>query len=56
MLIAVICTDKPGALDIRLANRDAHIAYLAGDPGDGKPGRRPRLGRAGPLYQSRAVR
>ncbi|MEM1363656.1 MAG: YciI family protein [Pseudomonadota bacterium] len=25
---AVICTDKPGALDTRLANRDAHVAYL----------------------------
>jgi len=28
MLIAVICTDKAGALDTRLANRDAHVAYL----------------------------
>ncbi|MCK0140117.1 YciI family protein [Aliiroseovarius sp. F47248L] len=28
MLIALICTDKPGAIDIRKANRDAHLAYI----------------------------
>ena len=28
MLIAVIARDKPGALDIRLENRPAHIDYL----------------------------
>lgn len=28
MLFAVICTDKPGHLETRLANRDAHVAYL----------------------------
>ena len=28
MLFAVICTDKPGALDTRLANRPAHLEYL----------------------------
>ncbi|MCK0141406.1 YciI family protein [Aliiroseovarius sp. F20344] len=28
MLVAVICTDKPGALETRKANRDAHLAYL----------------------------
>lgn len=28
MLIAVICTDKPGALETRKANRDAHLAYI----------------------------
>lgn len=28
MLIALIAHDKPGALPIRQANRDAHIAYL----------------------------
>jgi uncharacterized protein len=27
------CLDKPGALDLRLANRDAHFAYLAEHPG-----------------------
>ncbi|MFV0243732.1 MAG: YciI family protein [Qingshengfaniella sp.] len=29
MLYALICTDRPGALDIRKANRDAHLAYIA---------------------------
>ena len=28
MLFALICTDKPGSLDLRLATRGAHIAYL----------------------------
>ncbi len=28
MLIALICTDKPGALDLRKANREAHLAYI----------------------------
>lgn len=28
MLIALIARDKPGALQIRLDTRDAHIAYL----------------------------
>ncbi len=28
MLIALIARDKPGALDIRKANRDAHLAYI----------------------------
>lgn len=28
MLYAIICTDKPGHLDIRKANREAHLAYL----------------------------
>ncbi len=28
MLVAVICKDKEGALDLRLANRDAHLAYI----------------------------
>ncbi len=30
MRIALIAKDKPGALDIRKANRDAHVAYLKG--------------------------
>lgn len=30
MLIALIARDKPGALQTRLDNRDAHIAYLKG--------------------------
>lgn len=28
MLFAVICVDKPGHLEVRLANRDVHVAYL----------------------------
>lgn len=27
-LFALICTDKPGHLEMRLANRDAHLAYV----------------------------
>jgi len=27
-MFAVICTDKPGSLEIRKANRDKHLAYL----------------------------
>lgn len=27
MLFAVLCKDKPGHLDVRLANREAHLAY-----------------------------
>ncbi|WP_112320581.1 YciI family protein [Oceanibium sediminis] len=28
MLFALICIDKPGALEVRKANRGAHLAYL----------------------------
>jgi len=28
MLFALICTDKPGQLDLRLASRPKHLAYL----------------------------
>lgn len=28
MLFAIHCIDKPGHLEIRLANRPAHLAYL----------------------------
>lgn len=28
MLFAVICRDKPGHLETRLANRAAHLAYI----------------------------
>ena len=28
MLFAVICTDRPGGLDLRLATRANHLAYL----------------------------
>lgn len=29
MLFALTCTDKPGALQTRLDNREAHLAYIA---------------------------
>ena len=28
MLFALMCTDRPGGLDLRLASRPAHLAYL----------------------------
>jgi uncharacterized protein YciI len=28
MLFALVCTDKPQSLDLRLATRAAHLAYL----------------------------
>jgi hypothetical protein len=28
MFFAVICTDRPGALDLRLATRPSHLAFL----------------------------
>lgn len=28
-MFALICTDKPGAIEIRKSNRDAHLAYIA---------------------------
>ena len=28
MLFVLICTDKPGGLDLRLASRPQHLAYL----------------------------
>ena len=28
MLFAIICTDRPASLDLRLATRPAHLAYL----------------------------
>ena len=28
MLFAIICTDKPASLDVRLAARPSHLAYL----------------------------
>ena len=33
MLIAIICLDKPGALEIRKANRDAHLVHIKGAEG-----------------------
>ena len=31
-MYAIICTDKDGALEIRKANRDKHLAYLGESP------------------------
>ncbi|WP_050931596.1 YciI family protein [Aestuariivita boseongensis] len=28
MRFALMCTDKPGHLEVRKANRDAHLAYI----------------------------
>ena len=33
MLYAIICVDKPGALEIRKANREAHLAHIKGSDG-----------------------
>ena len=33
MLYAIICLDKPGALEVRKANRDAHLAHIKGSSG-----------------------
>ena len=33
MLYAIICVDKPGALEVRKANRDAHLAHIRGAEG-----------------------
>ena len=33
MLFAIICIDKPGALDIRKANREAHLGYIGAADG-----------------------
>jgi uncharacterized protein YciI len=33
MLYAIICVDKPGALEVRKANRDAHLAHIKGADG-----------------------
>ncbi|MEO1723651.1 MAG: YciI family protein [Pseudomonadota bacterium] len=33
MLYAIICIDKPGALEIRKANREAHLAHIKSTDG-----------------------
>ena len=43
MLYALICTDKPGHLQVRLDNRPAHLAFLEG-LGDALKGAGPFLG------------
>jgi hypothetical protein len=32
-LFALTCTDKPGSLDLRVATRPVHVAYLQSRPG-----------------------
>lgn len=32
-LFVISWMDKPGALDVRLATREAHLAYVAANPG-----------------------
>jgi uncharacterized protein YciI len=32
-LFVLICTDKPGALPLRMATREAHLAYVDAHPG-----------------------
>jgi len=41
MLFAIIATDRPDSLDLRMATREAHLRYLAAEPA--------RLVQAGPL-------
>lgn len=36
MFFAFLCTDKPGALQLRLDTRDEHVAFLKGLDADGK--------------------
>jgi uncharacterized protein len=36
MLFALICTDKPNSLDLRLSTRPAHVEYLQGLGGAAK--------------------
>lgn len=43
MLFALICTDKPGHLQVRMDNRPAHLAFLEG-LGDAMKGAGPFLG------------
>jgi uncharacterized protein YciI len=33
MLFALICTDRPAGLDLRMATRPAHLAYLEREAG-----------------------
>ncbi|MEM6676378.1 MAG: YciI family protein [Pseudomonadota bacterium] len=41
MLYAIICIDKPGAIDLRKANREAHLAHIKSTEG--------RIVQAGPF-------
>lgn len=46
MFFAVICDDKPGALEVRKANRAAHLDYIAATG---------VVAQAGPLLDEEAV-
>ena len=37
-LFVLICIDKPGALALRMATREAHLAFIASRPGELKLG------------------
>ena len=37
-LFVAICTDKPNSLDLRLATRPAHLAYIGGPDSPAKVG------------------
>ncbi|MEM7598589.1 MAG: YciI family protein [Pseudomonadota bacterium] len=53
MLIALIARDKPGALQTRLENREAHVAYLKASPSVSQAG--PLLSDAGEMCGSLIV-
>ncbi|SEK60080.1 hypothetical protein SAMN05421666_0819 [Roseovarius nanhaiticus] len=53
MLIALIARDKPGALQIRLDTRDAHVAYLKASDAVSQAG--PLLNEAGEMCGSLVV-
>ena len=40
MLFALICTDKPNSLDLRMSTRPEHLKHL-GEPRHGAESRRP---------------
>ncbi|GMG82710.1 YciI family protein [Paralimibaculum aggregatum] len=44
MLYAIICIDKPGAIETRKANRDAHLAHIRSTGG--------RISQAGPFLDA----
>jgi hypothetical protein len=53
MFYAVICTDKPAHLEVRKANRDAHVAYLKSSGVVVQAG--PFLDAAGEMYGSLVI-
>ena len=53
MLHVLICTDKPGHLDIRTANREAHLVHLRADRHVTQAG--PLLDRDGAMWGSLIV-